>query len=229
MSKKHLKRINMPKTWDIQRKSITYIKRPLPGSHGFNYGLALSVVLKDMLKIAKTTKEVKSILNNHDLLVDGIKRKEPKFIAGFLDVVSIPSTKENFRIIFNKKGKLDFIKIDEKESKIKLCKVNGKRMHKKGLQVNLSDGRNILTDKKDIKVGDSVLIGFPKQEIKNILKLEKGALVILISGKHLGTIAKIEEIKDSIMKCKNKDSEFETSKKYAFVIGKDKPLIKVEE
>jgi small subunit ribosomal protein S4e len=229
MSKKHLKKINMPKTWDIKRKGTVYIKRPLPGPHGFDYGLALSVVLKDMLKIAKTTKEVKNILNNHDLLIDGVKRKEPKFIVGFLDVISIPKTKENFRIVFNKKGKLDFIKIDEKESKLKLCKINGKRMHKKGLQVNLSDGRNVFTDKKDIKVGDSVLIEFPKQEIKNTLKLEKGALVILIGGKHIGTIATIEEIKDNVMKCKNKDNTFETSKKYAFVIGKEKSLIKVEE
>ena len=88
----------MPKTWDIQRKGISYIKRPLPGPHGFNYGLALSVFLKDILKIAKTAKEVKNILNNHDLLVDGVKRQESKFIVGFLDVISIPTTKENFRI-----------------------------------------------------------------------------------------------------------------------------------
>ena len=39
----------------------------------------------------------------------------------------------------------------------------------------------------------------------------------------------IEEIKDNVMKCKNKDISFETSKKYAFVIGKEKSLIKVEE
>lgn len=228
MTKKHLKRLNIPKTWNIKKKGIKYIKRPYPGPHSFNYGMALSVFLRDVLNLANTNREAKHILNNNEVLVDGIRRKDDKFIVGFMDTISIPSTKEYFRVIFDKKGKLIYIKINEKESKLKICKIKGKRMHK-GLQINLSDGRNILTDKKDCKVGDSVLIEFPKQNIKDIIKLDRGSLVFLIGGKHIGSIVNVIEIKDNIMKCKTKDSEFETSKRYAFAIGKEKPLIKVEE
>ncbi len=228
MSKKHLKRLNTPKTWDIEKKGIKYVKRPYPGSHGFNYGLSLSVFLKDILKLAKTNREVRRILNNHEVLIDGKRRKEVKFVVGFMDTISIPHLKGYFRIVFNKKGKIDYIKIDEKESKLKICKIKGKRMYK-GLQVNLSDGRNILTEKNDCNVGDSVLIEIPEQKIKEVIKLDKGALVFLIGGKHSGSTAIVEEIKGNIMKCKSKDVVFETSKRYSFVIGKEKPLIKVEE
>jgi len=228
MSKKHLKRLNTPKTWDIKKKGLKYIKRPSPGAHSFKNGISLSIFLRDILKLAKTNKEVKNILNSNDVIIDGVKRKSEKFIVGFMDIVSIPSIKENFRIVFNKKGKLSFIKINEDESKLKISKIIGKKMHK-GLQINLLDGRNILTDKKECKVGDSVLIEIPKQTIKETIKLEVGSLILLIGGKHIGNTAKIEEIKNNMMKCKNKDITFETSKKYAFVIGRDKPIIKIEE
>ncbi len=228
MTKKHLKRLNIPKTWAVKKKGIKYIKRPLPGPHSFDYGMALSVFLRDVLKIANTNKEAKYIMNNNEVLIDGIRRRDDKFVVGFMDTISIPSTKEYFRVVFNKKGKLDYIKIDEKESKLKICKIKGKRMYK-GLQINLSDGRNILTDKKDCKVGDSVLIEFPKQNIKDVIKLDRGSLVFLIGGKHTGKIANVVEIKDSVMKCSTKEGDFETLKKYAFAIGKEKPLIKVEE
>ncbi len=229
MSKKHLKRLNTPNTWDIQKKGLKYIKRPLPGPHGFNEGVSLTVLLRDILKIAKTYKEVKNILHNHEVLIDGVKRKESKFIVGFMDSIKIPLTKENFRVVLNKKGKLCVIKIDEKESKLKICRIKGKKMHKGKLQINLSDGRNVLLDKKECKVGDSVLIEVPKQEIKEVIKLDKGSFVFLIGGKHKGALANVDGIKDKVMKCKSKDGVFETSKRYAFVIGKEKPLIKVEE
>ena len=103
-------------------------------------------------------------------------------------------------------------------------------MIKKDIQINLSDGKNITLKKKEAcKVGDSVLISLPKQEVKEVIKLEKGSLIFLIGGKQSGRIAKVEEIKDNLMKCKTKNDVFETSKRYAYVIGKEKSLIKVEE
>ena len=146
-----------------------------------------------------------------------------------MDSIAIPSVKAYFRVIFNKKGKIDTIKIDEKESKMKICKINGKIMHKKGLQLNLSDGRNVLADKKECKVGDSVLIEIPKQGIKEIIKFDVGSLVILMGGKNIGKVVVVQEIKDKVMKCKDNDIIFETLKEYAFALGKDKSLVKIEE
>ena len=227
MAKRHLKRLDMPITWNITRKNLKYIKRPNPGPHSFKYGMALSVFLKK-IGVAKTEKEIKNIINKQEVLIDGVKRTESKFIVGFMDTISIPSINAYFRVIFTKKGKIDVIKIDEKEAKIKICKIKGKKMHKKGLQLNLSDGRNIFVDKKECKVGDSVLIELPKT-IKEVIKLDRDSLAILIGGKNIGKIIVIQEIKGNVMKCKQEDVVFETLKEYAFVIGKDKALVKVEE
>jgi small subunit ribosomal protein S4e len=227
MSKKHLKRLNTPNTWNIRKKDNKYIKRPYPGAHSFDQGMALSIFMKDLLSYAETNKEVKNILNNKELLIDGVRRKEPKFIVGLMDIISIPYLKDNFRVILNKKGKLDVIKIDEKEAKTKICKIVGKKMHKNKIQINLFDGRNMISENKNCNVGDSVVIDLQTKKISNILKLERGSSALMINGKNAGKIAIIDDIKEDIIKCRGEDGVFETLKSYAFVVGVDKPLIKI--
>jgi len=66
----------------------------------------------------------------------------------------------------------------------------------------------------------------PEQKIKEHLKFEKGSFVYLSGGKHKGESGVIDEIKNSIIKLKPESGEsFETSKKFAFVIGREKPVI----
>lgn len=229
MSKKHLKRLNTPNSWNIKKKENKYIKRPYPGAHSFDNGMPLSIFLKDFICVAKTNKEVKNVLNKQDILINGIRRRECKFIVGLMDVISIPYIKENFRVLINNMGKIDIIKVDDSEANVKICKINNKTIFKNKIQLNLSDGRNIISDSKDCKVGDSVLIEIPKQKIKETLKLDRGSLVLIVGGKKSGKIATVEDINKDIMKCRDKEGIFETLKSYAFVIGREKPLIKVEQ
>jgi small subunit ribosomal protein S4e len=228
MSKKHLKRLNTPRTWDILKKNYKYIKRPLPGSHCLEEGMPLALFLRDILGLVKTGKEVKNVLNNQEILIDGIRRKEPKFIVGLMDIISILSLKENYRVILDSRGLLNAIKIDDSESKVKLCKVKGKTMYHGKVQLNLSDGRNIFDSSKNYSIGGCVLIEVPSQKIKEFLPLERNCKVLIIGGKKSGKIALVDDIKDDIMKCRTDDGEFETSKRYAFVVGKEKPSIKIQ-
>ncbi|MBW2996077.1 30S ribosomal protein S4e [Candidatus Woesearchaeota archaeon] len=226
---KHMSRLAMPKTWKIKRKGIKWVTRPLPGPHSPKLGVPLNVLLRDILSYARTSKEVKNILNDQEILVDGIRRKENRFITGLMDVVSIPKTKENFRILLNKKGHIIAFPIRE-DANIKPCKIKGKVVIKKSkLQLNLFDGKNILADKTEAKVGDTALIDIPSKKIKQILKLEKKALVYLIGGKHIGETGTIEDIKGNKIIYKRGKDKFETLKKYAFVIGKEKPEISLPE
>lgn len=227
--KSHLKRHKAPKSWQIKRKEKTFIIRPKPGAYPFKLGVPLTVVLRDMLGYAKTKREVRNILLNQEVKVDGVKRKELKFLVGLMSVVSIPKLKQNFRVLLNKKGKLELVEIKGEESNLKLCKIIRKTVTKKGMQLGLFDGRNILIEKDEFKVGDSVVIELPKQTIKKHLKFERGSLVYLTSGKHIGEIATIEAIKGDRVLCKSRAGEkFETKKEQIFVIGKDEPVIKVE-
>ncbi|MFH1316096.1 MAG: 30S ribosomal protein S4e [Candidatus Woesearchaeota archaeon] len=229
MTKNHLKRINMPRTWQVKRKGIQFVTRPNPGQSSFLLGTSLTVLLRDILGAAKTLKEVKYILNNGEVAVNTVIRKEPRFIVGFFDVISLPKIKKDYRIILNNKGKISLIEIDGKEADIKLIKITGKSFVKGKLQLNLSDGRNILTDKKECKVGETIVFNMKKKEIIDILKLEKGACIFLIRGKHLGEEGKITNIHDINITYKNENGEpVETRKKYAIVIGKDKSLIKLK-
>lgn len=227
--KKHLKRLAAPKSWPIKRKGEKFITRPLAGSHGFGLATSLAIMLKDILGIAKNNKEVKHILNSREILVDGKRRKEPRFLVGLMDVLSIPETKENFRILLDKKGRLRPAKISEDESKIKLSKIINKTIIGGGkTQLNLGDSRNVLVEKNDYKSNDVLVLNLPDQKISSALKFEKGASAYTTGGKHIAELAVIEEIKGDIVALNSKGKRFEARKEHCFVVGKEKPLIKTE-
>ncbi len=231
MVKKHIKRIAVPKSWDITRKTNKFITRPNAGTHSFRLGIPLSVVFRDLLKRAKTLKETKKILQNNEILVDGKRRKDQKFIVGIMDTITIPKTDENFRVVVNTKGKLTLIKTDEKDAKHKICKIMKKTRIKGGkTQLNLSGGRNIIIDKDNYKAGDSLLIGLPGMKIKDHIIFEKNAMVFLTGGKMVGHVEKVEEVKGNniIFKSKSKETVM-TLKKYALTIGREKSLVSVKE
>ncbi|MBU0628314.1 MAG: 30S ribosomal protein S4e [Nanoarchaeota archaeon] len=222
--KRHLKRPAISKAWPVKRRNITFITRPNPGPHSFSLGLPLKVLLRDMLKLAKTSKEVVKILYNNEILVDGIRRKESKFPVGIMDVIEIKKTNQYFRVVLIK-GKISVLSIEKKDAEIKPCKIMGKHMVNGKTQINLYDGKNILVDKDEYKTGDTLVITLPKQEIKDHFKLEKGSTICLIGGKHMGDTGKVEDIIANKITYKRENGDLvETLKRYVFVIGKDKPL-----
>ena len=99
------------------------------------------------------------------------------------------------------------------------------------IQLNLHDGRNIVTEKNEYKTGDVLKISVPEQEILEHIPMQKGYLAMIIGGKHAGEIAKIEEIVvtrsplPNIVKLEN----ITTIKPYVFPIGKEEPLIRLPE
>ncbi len=229
MVKNHLKRLAVPRSWPIKRKETKFICRPNPGAHQLKFGIPLGIFIRDILKYAKTMHEVKNILKNRNVLVDGVRKKEHRFIVGLMDVIGISEIKKYYRVILDKKGKISLIEIKENDASIKPCKVTGKNKVKGKTQLNLFDGRNILVDKDDYKVNDTLIISFPNQEIKKHLKFEKNVLVFFTGGKHIGGTGVVEDIVSDKIRYKNTKGEvFETLKKYAFVIGKEKSEIKIE-
>jgi small subunit ribosomal protein S4e len=230
MVKRHLKRFATPKTWKIKKKGITFITRPNPGSHPIGMCMPISVVMKQMLKSANTTKEVRKLLYNNEVLVDGRRVKDHRFPVGLMDVITLTPTKQNFRVVLDEKGHLAAIEIDANEAKLKLCRIVKKTLLKGAkMQLNMSDSRNIIVDKGEYSLGDSLLIEIPTQKIAGQFKLEKGAEVLLIAGKHIAEEGAVESAGKNRMIFKNKKGEsVTTSKKYAFVVGKEKPAIKIK-
>lgn len=229
IGEKHLSRLAVPKTWQVKKKGIKWISRPLPGSHKMDRSVSLNFIFIHLLNYARTNKEVKHILNNQEIFVDGIRRKNPRFAIGIMDVLSIPKLDQHYRVLLTQKGKIKLLSIDEKESHIKLCRIKNKRPLKKKIQLNLGDGRNLLVEKDEFKTRDTLVIEVPSQKIKETLKLEKGNLVYLTRGKHVGEVGIVEEIKKGKLIYKRDKNLFETDINFAFVIGGKTPVILLSE
>ncbi len=227
MPRRHLKRIAAPSTWRINRSQRKYISRPLPGGHSMEYAMSLTVAMRDFMGLVKTAKEAKGIINTKDVFVDKKKRSDEKHPVGLMDIIELPQLEAYFRVTLDSKGKITVVKASAKEANTKLSRIESKTKLAGGkIQLNMFDGRNLAIDKDTYKVGDTLLLALPEQKILDHIKLEKGSLALLIGGKHSGAIAKIEEISaNSIILMTSKNQKFETLKKYAFVVGKDKPAL----
>ena len=100
-------------------------------------------------------------------------------------------------------------------------------MKKGKITLGTHDGRTIITDKKEINTGDSLLITVPEQKINEIVKLEEGNSAYLTAGKYVGEKGVVSEIKGNVAKIKIGNREIETKKSYVFITGKDKPVIEI--
>ncbi len=230
MTKRHLKRLSAPKSWPILRKTNKWITRPLPGAHPLEEGYSIETFLKEIIGVVSTTKEVKYLLTKKNVLVNGRRIFERRYSIGLFDTIALEDIKEYFRITYDAKGRLAYLKITEEDSKRKLAKIIGKTVVRKGrIQLNLSDGRNILVEAKDsgkYKTGNVLLVELPGGKIDEILQFESGSLVILTGGRYKGNVGKILEVKDDNVIVQTQSGEnFSTPKEYAFLVGKDKPRI----
>ncbi|MBT3298590.1 30S ribosomal protein S4e [archaeon] len=219
--KNHLKRIAAPRTWMLSRKSEKFTLRPNPGSHKLDEGMPLGTLLRDHLKLCKTLREAQKLLNNNEVFVDNKRKKDRREMVGLFDVIKIPSLSKNITIDLDLKGRLIVRDIDEKNLNVKVCRVLGKSIVKGNkLQLNLIGGKNLITDKINIKVGDSVLLNIGNNEIQEILPLKKDTKVLLVGGKHSGTRGKLKEIDRVIAKyVDEKGEEHLTRRSYVYVLN----------
>ncbi len=222
---RHLKRYTMPKGWQIEKKANVFVVKPRAGPHKIDNSLPLTMLLRDVLKVVKTSKEANKIIKAGGVVVDKKPRKDPKYPVGLMDVIEFPESKKHYRVLANTKG-LSLVEISEKEASEKLCRINDKRTVKGGqFQLNLHDGRNILTENNGYKTGDSVKISLPDQALQEQFKLDVGSSVLVIDGKNKGLEGKLVAIsKREQMTGKNtvtidiKGKKVETLKDYIFVL-----------
>ena len=187
----HLKRQKMSKTWPIVRKGTKFVAR---ASHANKNSIPLLFVLRDILGIGKTRKEVKRIVLQGDVKINNKIKKDEVFPIQIFDVISLEKIKKNYRLeIVNRKYELK--EIDAKEAGKKIVKIGGKKiLGKDKVQMNLEDGGNFLTKEK-FSVGDSVVLNTKEDKIEKVLSMKEGANIEVISGKHAGEKGKIKTIR----------------------------------
>ncbi len=230
--RRHLKKLGAPKSWNIERKNTVWIAKPRPGPHSLEESMPLTTILTIVLKKAGSIREAERLIKTNEIMVDGRVVKDPKFPVGFMDVLSLPRVDEHYLITYDKYGRIQLQKI--KEQKFKLCRIERKFVAKKGKKmIGLHDGRTQAAD-KDYKLGDVVKMAIPKQKILDYFEFKKGSTAYAIKGKHAGKTGTIkEEIKgtaarETLVVMEKEGETFNVPKRYLFLIGRDKPEIKLE-
>jgi small subunit ribosomal protein S4e len=222
---KHLKRIAAPKAILVHdKKERKWMTKHAPGPHAKKYSTPLGVLVRDVIKIAETLREVRKILAGRMCEVDGRVRTDEKFPVGLMDVISFPKAGKHYRMMVDGKGRLVPREITKEESASKIVRVVKKHTIPGGkLSVMFHDGKNMLSD-NHLRVGDSVVISLPVAKLKTHLKREKGAKCLVVEGKHAGKIVKLKELierkggmpPEALVQ--DKSEEFITVAKYLFVV-----------
>jgi len=187
----HLKRQTIPKNWPVHRKGTKYVVRP---NFSINEGIPILIILRDMLRIAQNRKEVKKAIHSRHIFLNNKRVVDEKNSALLFDVITIIPSKKHYRLDLSKNEKFKIEEINESEASKKIAKImNKKTLKGKKTQLNLSDGRNFLSNLK-CKVNDSVLINFKDKKIEKCLPLKEKTEVIVTGGKHSGERGIINKI-----------------------------------
>ncbi len=241
-----LKRKPSPRFWPIHRKEFVWVVKPTPGPHSLEGCLPLTVILREILGVAKTRKEAKIIASQGKVYVDGKVRREDKFPVGLMDVVSLPETGRYFRVLPSHKG-LILHPIAKEEANFKLCRIEDKKVVDNGhIQLNLHDGSNVLVKVADPKnpvedvyaTYDTLKLSLPERRILEHIKMKENDYAMITGGKNIGKYGKIVEIeeakgkkrKDAIVTIEDeKGNRYQTILKFVFPFGETSPVISMPE
>ncbi|MEM0356662.1 MAG: S4 domain-containing protein [Candidatus Anstonellales archaeon] len=217
---KHLKRLVLPSYIKIRRKEKKYLLKPSPGPHPKDDSISLGVLLRDYMGIAANMREVRYILRNGKIKVDGRIVKEPKFPIGFQDILDIDGVgryiididSHGYFVPRDYAGNSQILKV------IRKTKVKGGK-----LQYTFHNGRTLLSEDSSIKVGDSVVYDVNSKSISKIISQDLNRECIVLRGKHRGFRGKIKQVlnigKRVADVVNEKGESVRTDYKYLFLLG----------
>lgn len=207
----YLKRQAASTKLPIKRKGTKYVARAL--SH-VNESVPVVIAVRDMLKLARTTREVKQMINKGLLKINWRPVHDERESIKLFNILEADKV---YYLTLLRTGKFVLKELNKDENR--LCKVVEKRLVKSGkIQLNLHDGSNVITDKNKIVTGD--LIHLDKEgNMVNHVPLDKGRQVFIIKGRHLGQSGVINSISKREILVKLEDGGIVTlTKEVLFVL-----------
>ena len=244
-AKRHQKRLAAPITYQLSRKSNVFTFHARNGAHAAHEGIPLGIVLRDMWGFVQNRKELKFILNNKEVLVDGKPINDSRYIVGPMDVITIKATNQHFRVLpWTGRRRLNILEIDEEHAHWKLFKILDKTTVRGGdIQLNCTAGRNILLrvnkegnykskfeDPATFVTKGTIKFDLRTNEILDYYPLEEGVPALITAGVNTGIWGTVQHYEKRIGKNKSicilqtpDDKQVITALENVFVIGKDKP------
>jgi len=247
--KKHLKRLNAPAHWMLDKLGGIWAPRPSAGPHKLRECLPLVLVLRNRLKYALTRRETVIAVMRRLVQVDHKIRTDINYPAGFSDVITLEKTDEHFRLLYDTKGRFVLHRISPKEASFKLLRVTkvgvgskasiGKNPFVNGRASSIPfvtnhDGRTIRYPDPEIKANDVVKFDFGTGRVTEHIKFDVGNVAMITKGANVGRIAIITHKEKhpgshEIVHLKDRrGNEFATRVENVFVLGHgDTPIIAV--
>jgi small subunit ribosomal protein S4e len=231
----HLKRLNAPDSWHIAKKTTKFVTKTAPGPHNTN-AMPVAIWLRDHMGYARNVKEVKQILNQGDLIINGKPCRDPKMGIGIFDIIALPKINKYYCLLRDKNGRHVSVPIDAEAAKTRLCKIRNKTTTPGGkVQLNLRYGANVIAD-NTYKANDSVVISLQPEDRFKILDhfpFAVGNMAMVTGGKHSGKIARIADIVKTsgsvpnkvILKDEATGATFDTITPYIYMVGTKTPAI----
>ena len=177
----------------LDKLSGVWAPKPSSGPHKTRECIPLVILLRNRLKYALTRREVLLIAAQRLIKVDNKIRTDTRFPIGFQDVVSIPKTGENFRLLYDVKGRFNIHRISDEEAKFKLCKVVSVAIGRKTIPYLVThDGRTVRYPDPLIKQNDTIKFSLETNTIVGHVSFDVGNLAMITGGNNLGRIGVIE-------------------------------------
>ena len=232
---KHQKRLSVPNSWPVERKTDTFTVKADAGPHG-EAGVPLLIILRDVLGYADSRKEARYALNEDNVRINGKPVSDEERPVGMFDILAFVEREEYYRVFPGEGGRLSLTAIDEESAQSKLGKIAEKRNVPGGdVQLTLHDGQTLLVDEDtDYDGGDSLVVANDDNEIVAHFEYEEGALVTAVAGAHAGDIGRIESIQVTPSSAQNNvittqesipgvadEGGFETVEEYVVVIDEN--------
>jgi small subunit ribosomal protein S4e len=226
---RHQKRLSVPKSWPVERKTATFTVKAGAGPHG-EAGVPLLVVLRDVLGYVDSKKEARYALNQGTVLINGDAASDERRPIGMFDILAFTEREEYYRVFPDEGGRLALTPIDAAAADSRLGKVVGKQqVSGDAFQLTLHDGANIRVGADvDYTPGDSLVVDNETKEIVAHFPYEEGALVTAVAGSHAGEIGEIDEITvtpgsgNNVVTVSQDDGDgFETIEDYVVVIDEN--------
>ncbi|RXE55761.1 30S ribosomal protein S4e [Methanoculleus taiwanensis] len=227
---KHLKRLVAPDSWHIPKKVKKFVSKTAPGPHNAQ-AMPIGVWLREHAKLANNMKEVKQILSQRAVIVNGKPVSDPKLGIGVFDIIAIPKIGRYYRIQLDMRGRLVSVEIPEEAAQARLCRIRDKTIVRGGkVQLNLNYGANVIAD-NTYKPKDSIVLtlgGENRFTITDHFPFAIGNTAMIIGGRHSGKIGTVVEITKTPSSVPNRvtledtgsNTRFDTIEEYIFMVGK---------
>ncbi|GGN97309.1 MULTISPECIES: 30S ribosomal protein S4e [Haloarcula] len=225
----HQKRLSVPNSWPVERKTATFTVKAGAGPHGES-GVPLLIVLRDVLGYADNRKEARYALNEDNVLINGKAVSDEERPVGMFDILAFTEREEYYRVFPGEGGRLALTAIEADAAESKLGKIVTKTHVDGGrVQLGLHDGETLIVeDDQTYDGGDSIVVDNESSEVIAHFEYEEGALVTAVDGAHAGEIGTIDEIQvtpgsaqNNVIVSQDDDAGFETVEEYVVVIDEN--------